>query len=751
MCGIYYIFKYLSYNHDLLSCNIDLESLHKNNQSRGPNISSKIVINNNIIMCGAVLHFQGKYIKSQPIFEETKFTPSCMLWNGEIFSGNIDTNPEKSDTEIIFNKILDIEIDCFSQIKKSIDIIGYCSKFINNVRDILESIGGPFSIIYYSSRFNTTIFSRDPLGRRSLLLNLTSNINNISDNSFINELIISSVSGNDKYDENKKKASWIELPITGVFAIFNHLIIGSINNIKCYAFWKKRHINHPLIVPHPDLISKYKIPLNILSTSKISKIIYDSTFYFLNKSWDQNSNEYHNVALILSQNIQHNNYIINESDDTLNILLVGYYLSALASSVYRRVSMAFRKGDDIYKPIMILFSGGIDSTVLTALSHIVLSGTSENLKIPFELINIASGPEPLSTPDRMACIKAFQELQKLPKANERTWKLIFVNITEDELNEKENHIKQLIYPRNTTMDLNIGSALWFGSRGIGKIIDYNIFNENKEIIDDILLRSQLRFGNKQQNNAEKKYIIEHSEYPQLINIIINELITQEHNSDVLLLSKIRGDKLNFEIKKHNCNSLFDLIKKAHTNKIIEIVNLKNSIRGVKLIRYSDINLVYSEKEKYNKIFKLLNNDDAHNNYISQSKIVILGMGADESLGGYSRYKTKKSLTDEIQIDFKRLWERNLGRDDRIISDHGREGRMPFLDEDVLSVLSGNYCLVKIEHICDLTKNDGIGEKILLRTCARMIGLTDISFLIKRAIQFGTRIADKNIKGDTVIS
>ena len=80
--------------------------------------------------------------------------------------------------------------------------------------------------------------------------------------------------------------------------------------------------------------------------------------------------------------------------------------------------------------------------------------------------------------------------------------------------------------------------------------------------------------------------------------------------------------------------------------------------------------------------------------------------------------------------------RNLGRDDRVISAHGKETRHPFLSLDVVNFLVGLPVHVKIDPRLEV----GVGDKMLLRLAARKMGLTEASTRKKRAMQFGTHSA-----------
>lgn len=137
-------------------------------------------------------------------------------------------------------------------------------------------------------------------------------------------------------------------------------------------------------------------------------------------------------------------------------------------------------------------------------------------------------------------------------------------------------------------------------------------------------------------------------------------------------------------------------------------------------------------------------------YKSPARIVLLGMGADEQLGGYMRHRNVfrrgdwVALSSELRHDFERIGLRNLGRDNRVIADHGRQPRIPYLDEYVVAYISKlppwQRCMLIP------TMPPGVGDKLILRLAAWHLGLRYAAVLPKRALQFGSRIASNKENG-----
>ncbi|XP_052873050.1 asparagine synthetase domain-containing protein CG17486 [Anopheles cruzii] len=148
-------------------------------------------------------------------------------------------------------------------------------------------------------------------------------------------------------------------------------------------------------------------------------------------------------------------------------------------------------------------------------------------------------------------------------------------------------------------------------------------------------------------------------------------------------------------------------------------------------------------------------------YTSPCRVLLLGSGADELFGGYTRHRTafersfreRQKLGDteteaidwaygaleaELQLDWERLPSRNLARDDRVIGDNGVTPRTPYLQEDFVASVQS----LRVNQKCYYPLGVGIGDKLILRLCAYKLGLSEVCVLKKRALQFGSRIADR---------
>ncbi|XP_030745935.1 asparagine synthetase domain-containing protein CG17486 [Sitophilus oryzae] len=142
-------------------------------------------------------------------------------------------------------------------------------------------------------------------------------------------------------------------------------------------------------------------------------------------------------------------------------------------------------------------------------------------------------------------------------------------------------------------------------------------------------------------------------------------------------------------------------------------------------------------------------------YTTPCRVLIVGMGADELFGGYIRHRfalkrySWQGLQNLLDEDWQNLPYRNLGRDDRVVSDHGRQLRTPYLDENVVQFLRSLECWEKTYPSSDLPL--GVGEKVLLRSLAFYLGLKNAAILKKKALQFGSKIANPKENGHEISS
>ena len=399
--------------------------------------------------------------------------------------------------------------------------------------------------------------------------------------------------------------------------------------------------------------------------------------------------------------------------------------AALSEATRRRVVGAGR--------VCVLFSGGIDSAVLALLAHRHCDKSEA-----IELVNVAFGAsrhQCLAAPDRLAARRTLKELKIA--APHRDWRLVEVDVSPTMLRRSARRIVALTAPKNTHMDFNIAAALRHAAHGVGRL-----FNDDDKDKDEIVDLSQeekreeplLRYG------VEVPHVLK----KELVAGTCPRSYARGGGKPASACTNRRQPKCALGLCGNCCRREGGC--RVHPRRLSPEEKIQRSIKKREKEAFTRRQDSKSDSSSDDDAFlKDAFHDEGflEDGYGCVARVLLLGMGADELLAGYARHRTawrrggKDSLQEELDLDFNRIGHRNLGRDDRVTADAGREARYPFLDEDVVKLTRET---LDIADIADLDLPPGVGCKKLLRDLARRLGLTDTAALQKRAIQFGTRIA-----------
>jgi len=135
-------------------------------------------------------------------------------------------------------------------------------------------------------------------------------------------------------------------------------------------------------------------------------------------------------------------------------------------------------------------------------------------------------------------------------------------------------------------------------------------------------------------------------------------------------------------------------------------------------------------------------------YTTEARVLLSGLGADELFAGYQRHEVafsrngSQGLLDELNLDVGRLGKRNLGRDDRVLSNWARETRFPFLDEEVVNWAINtpvsercDFGALPIDSSDDVFNESALLEpgKKVLRCLAWKLGMKNVASEKKRAV------------------
>uniref|UniRef100_A0A915JAM9 Glutamine amidotransferase type-2 domain-containing protein n=1 Tax=Romanomermis culicivorax TaxID=13658 RepID=A0A915JAM9_ROMCU len=401
---------------------IQRSCLHDLLKCRGPDhfSTSQIPLNGPrgddcfLTFVSSVLSMRSSSLTRQPL--ENSKTGDILLFNGEIFSGFGSSASSFDYAEINDGEIL---LNDLSNLNRDEDILRY-----------VQNLSGPYSFILYKRTFYYILqkslqklyAARDYFGQRSLTMSMSSD-----DNHFV----ISSI-----LPKNIDLRFEMEIDAGRLYSIdLNNYLASKIVNLD--------DLQNSCLKIYPFNDEIYNVPLNL--DDKIDAEI----------DFDLSCKIYQKEITDFSENLS------NAIKKRLDCLYEKYKMMSNNENVAK---------------IAVLFSGGVDSLLLTLLINQLWP---ENW--PIDLLNLSFGknlPDKnvnYDSPDRLEGRKSFLELKcVIEKRNfrRRRFNFVEINVEKQELEKmRREKIAHLIRPAKTVMDDSLGCILWFAARGRGFLDD----------------------------------------------------------------------------------------------------------------------------------------------------------------------------------------------------------------------------------------------------------------------------------------
>jgi asparagine synthetase B (glutamine-hydrolysing) len=363
----------------------------------------------------SVLSLRGDHVSVQPFVDPA--SGSILCWNGEAWKFNGKDIPG-NDTEFIFDRLLEAGRSEISTNGTALIRQTRLQKLLGT----LSSITGPYAFIFFNGPSRNIFYGRDCLGRRSLLTRADSQGN----------IIVTSISTGDS------TASWEEIEAEAIHVI-------NISSNQDVPYKSKTFPWMRCDVPTPES-QHLRSPLRYLN--KILPKGMPSAISSTSKSVLELEKQLRQAVALRVQAIP---------------LLISKYIP---------------KDSHGLSKVAVLFSGGVDCTILARLAHDVLpqEETIDLLNVVFENPRIAASSNNKSLeslfedcPDRITAQSSLADLRHA--CPNRKWRLVKINIPYHEALEHRQQVVSLIYPHNTEMDLSIAYALYFAARGRGIVLN----------------------------------------------------------------------------------------------------------------------------------------------------------------------------------------------------------------------------------------------------------------------------------------